>query len=107
MKARFGVPTVGGEPAVVIYDLIESLPIVIGDDDSIDHRRHFCEAHAAMFQRAYDLVEREFLIEYENCPCGEQHTPLQPGAWRFLVIHAMADRAREALGIHDQHRFWC
>jgi hypothetical protein len=101
------IPTVGGQPARMIYDLIESLPIVIGDDRSIDFERRFCDAHAARFRLAYDAVEAEFLIEYENCPCGDQHPPLAPGAWKFLVIHAMADRAREVLGITTPHRFWC
>lgn len=97
----------GGQSARLIYDLIESLPIVDGDDGSIDFQRHFTRAHVAVFLRAYERIEHEFLIEYENCPCGNLHEPMSPGAWRYLVIHAMADRARAALHIHDRHPRWC
>lgn len=100
-------PTVGGQPAQLVYRLIESLPIVVGDDHSIDFDRQLCAEDAVVFRSAYESVEHEFLVEYETCPCPEQHEPLEPGAWRFLVIHAMADRAREALGIYTPHRFWC
>ena len=106
-KRRIATPTVGGQSAQFIYRLIESLPIIVGDDASIDFDRQLCASHAAVFRRAYEHVEQEFLVEYENCPCRDQHTPLEPGAWKFLVIHAMADRAREALGIRSEHRFWC
>jgi hypothetical protein len=106
-KRRSVTPTVGGQSAQLIYQLIESLPIIIGDDDSIDFERQLSAPHAAVFRHAFEHVEQEFLTEYENCPCQDQHTPLEPGAWRFLVIHAMADRARQALGIRSQHRFWC
>jgi hypothetical protein len=107
MTKRRITPRVGGQSAALIYQLIESLPIVIGVDDSIDFEQHLCRAHVEVFRHAYEHVEQEFLIEYENCPCGDQHEPLEPAAWRFLVIHAMADQAREALGIRSPHRFWC
>jgi hypothetical protein len=107
MKARRGAPTVGGEPAGVIYDLIESLPIVIGDDDSIDFERHFCDEHAAQFRRAFERVELDAMAGIEACPCPEEHGPMEPGEWRFMVIHTMADQARLKLGERDPHRFWC
>ncbi len=100
------VPTVGGQSARLIYDLIESLQIVDGDDSSLDFERQFPRPHAVIFGTAYDRIEHEFLLEYENCPCGDLHEPLSPGAWKYLVIHAMADRAREALGLHDRHPRW-
>ena len=102
--------TIGGQSAAAVYDLIERdsrIELVEGpmlitvdpDDLSVQHR--------AMWQAAYEHMERELMAEMEACATRHDHDDLTELQWRSLVTHSVADRARELLGIRDLHPFWC
>ena len=101
------IPTVGGMPAAHLYQLIEDSPQRVLEDGTLHIELQLCAEHGAMWQAAYERVERELMSEMEECANRHEHEDLLPHRWRAIVIHAMADRAREALGIRDLHPFWC
>jgi hypothetical protein len=103
-------PTIGGQPADAVYDLIEResrieliegpMLITVDPDD-------LCAEHRAMWRAAYEHMERELMAEMEACATRHDHEDLTELQWRSLVTHSVADRARELLGIRDLHPFWC
>ena len=66
-----------------------------------------CAEHRAMWQAAYEHIERELMAEMEACATRHDHSDMSELQWRSLVTHSVADRARELLGIRDLHPFWC
>lgn len=102
--------TIGGQSAKAIYALIEResrielvegpMLITVDPDD-------LCAEHRAMWQAAYEHMERELMAEMEACATRHDHGDMTELQWRSLVTHAVADRARELLGSRDLHPFWC
>ena len=109
-QSRRPSPTIGGQPAAAVYDLIERdsrielvegpMLITVDPDD-------LCAEDRAMWRAAYEHMERELMAEMEACATRHDHEDLTEVQWRSLVTHAVADRAREVLGIRDLHPFWC
>jgi hypothetical protein len=106
-KRRTLTPTVGGQSARMLYDLIEASPKAVLADGTVHLGLRLCEDHGRLWQSAYERVERDLMSEMEACPERAAHGSMLPHAWRSLVIHAMADRARRALGITAPHPYWC
>jgi hypothetical protein len=107
MMKNNSLPIVGGISARHLYEIIERSPICEFDDGTMLIDLRLCDEHAAQWQSAYQLAERDLMAEMEVCCNRHQHGDMPAHAWRWLVVHAMADRARELLGIRDLHPFWC
>jgi hypothetical protein len=101
------IPTIAGMPAQHLYELIEASPQYQLRDGTVHVDIRLCAEHGAQWRAAYEHMERELISEMETCANRHEHQDMLPHQWRALVTHAMADRARELLGISDPHPFWC
>jgi hypothetical protein len=93
INSRRARATIGGQSAEVIYDLIErttrvmlveGVPLVTIDPEDL------CEEHAAMWQSAYDDIERELMAEMEACANQHEHRDMSELEWMALVTHSVA-----------------
>lgn len=107
MKKRRDIPTVGGQPARMLYGIIEASPKSELADGTVHLELRLCQEHGRLWQQAAERVERQVMAELASCETPHDHRPLLPYEWRALVIHAMADECRRVLGIVTPHPHWC
>lgn len=107
MKKQRSTPTIGGQSARMIYDLIEAAPKAVLSDGTVYLDLRLCEVHGREWREAYEWVERQVMSELEACETRHEHRPMLPHEWRAMVIHSMADHACRLLGITDPHPHWC
>lgn len=91
-------PIVAGESAQQVLDVLRTFSLSQAPTgEVVVHNTAVGEARA-MFARAYERMAAVVDAEDASCPGAAVHRTLHPEAYRFLVLAAIADAAKDALG---------
>lgn len=90
-------PLVGGESARLVLDTIRGFPLSVSNGRTT-YELIGSPAGMAALSRAYECVEREVIVEAEQCTTHLSHRTVDEEEFRHIVLRGIVRRAKLALG---------